>query len=514
MNVQVFQYILDNEGSCKGSVSTPCRDGEAGREGRKGLCAARLGSARLGGREGVVCESSPSSPRGGNSLRQSPFLHAALPTRAPMSLDQGRQVADGASPTQVKEIEALVNAPTTDLQKRNWKIHLHYTRGEYADCLTVIERQLKATKGLCEYALYVKALIRRQEGKIEDSLQLFQAATCLSPMNVANLKQVARSLYLLGKHKAAIEVYDEAMKSTQLAGSDWEVWHNKGLCLTYLRRFDEAIAAFKKANSLQRHDVTFMQLGKVYTLQEDYAKATEVYLDALEFSPENPEILTTLGLLYLRQGENYKAFDYLGNSLTHDRTNPETILAAGSIMQDHQDNDTALIKYRISAQKTPNSAQLWNNVGMCFFGKEKYVASIACLKRALYLDPFQYIIAYNLGLVHLTTGQYASAFHHFSSSINLKADYSCAYMYLAVTLVRLEDLDNACQAYEKAIDLDPDDHLAHLNYAISLYNMGQADACRKHYAEFERLFDELDEETQNADEDVLEMREALVERLR
>ena len=56
--------------------------------------------------------------------------------------------------------------------------------------------------------------------------------------------------------------------------------------------------------------------------------------------------------------------------------------------------------------------------------------------------------------------------------------------------------------------------MAHLNYAISLYNMGQDDACRKHYAEFERLFDELDEETQNADEDVLEMREALVERLR
>lgn len=44
--------------------------------------------------------------------------------------------------------------------------------------------------------------------------------------------------------------------------------------------------------------------------------------------------------------------------------------------------------------------------------------------------------------------------------------------------------------------------------------MGQVDACRKHFGEFERLFEELDEETQNADEDVLEMREALAERLR
>lgn len=36
--------------------------------------------------------------------------------------------------------------------------------------------------------------------------------------------------------------------------------------------------------------------------------------------------------------------------------------------------EVALIKYRIAAVATPNSPQLWNNVGMCFFGKQKYVA--------------------------------------------------------------------------------------------------------------------------------------------
>ena len=69
-------------------------------------------------------------------------------------------------------------------------------------------------------------------------------------------------------------------------------------------------------------------------------------------------------------GENYKAFDFLGNSLTHDPTNPKTILAAGSIIQDHSDMDVALVKYRVAALATPNSPQLWNNIGMCFFGKQ------------------------------------------------------------------------------------------------------------------------------------------------
>lgn len=44
---------------------------------------------------------------------------------------------------------------------------------------------------------------------------------------------------------------------------DWEIWHNKGLCNMYLRQYDTAADQFRRANAIQRHDATFMQLGKV-----------------------------------------------------------------------------------------------------------------------------------------------------------------------------------------------------------------------------------------------------------
>jgi hypothetical protein len=159
--------------------------------------------------------------------------------------------------------------------------------------------------------------------------------------------------------------------------------------------------------------------------------------------------------------------------------------------------DVALVKYRVAAVQTPNSPQLWNNIGMCFFGKQvcaglvwggmlaaattmhectrcrtaglhvknwhckmactlalqlsqhkvvcrfkqlvatvatatagdrctllcaclnsvhacmcgtlpeplqRYIAAIACLKKALYLGPFEWIISYNLGLVGVGVG--------------------------------------------------------------------------------------------------------------
>ena len=94
----------------------------------------------------------------------------------------------------------------------------------------------------------------------------------------------------------------------------------------------------------------------------------------------------------------------LGNSLTYDPKNAKTILAAGSIIQDNQDMDVALVKYRVAATQTPNSSQLWNNIGMCFFGKGKYVAAVACLKRAgdthTHTLTHTYTLSLSLSLTH------------------------------------------------------------------------------------------------------------------
>lgn len=65
----------------------------------------------------------------------------------------------------------------------------------------------------------------------------------------------------------------------------------------------------------------------------DYNSAIEVYGEALQHSPENTEVLTTLGILYLRANESEVAFSHLGNSLCHDPKNPRTILAVGSMIQ-------------------------------------------------------------------------------------------------------------------------------------------------------------------------------------
>jgi Bardet-Biedl syndrome 4 protein len=75
-----------------------------------------------------------------------------------------------------------------------------------------------------------------------------------------------------------------------------------------LRQFDDAIKNFKQANELHPNENTFLELGKVYQLVHNYQGALQVYADGLNTYPENSDLLTTIGLLYIRLGQNNQAF--------------------------------------------------------------------------------------------------------------------------------------------------------------------------------------------------------------
>lgn len=368
-------------------------------------------------------------------------------------------------------------------ERKNWLIHLHFIRKEFDFCKSLITEQLKETQGMCEYALYVQALILRQEGQIQESLDLFQRTVQINPQSADNLKQVARSLFLLARHKAALEVYNEAAK---LSSKDWEIYHNQGVCYVYMKDFEKAKDCFKHALQYHRHDASFIQLGKVLLLEGDTESAIDIFKRAVEFSPENPDLMTTLGLLYLQLGQTSKAFEHLGNALTYDPSNAKAILGAGSMIQSHGDYDVALTKYRIATAATPESPHLWNNIGMCFFGKKKYVAAISCLKRATYMAPFEWKILYNLGIIHLTMQQYASAFHFLSAAITLKPKHGHLFMLLAIALTHLEDQENARHAYEQAVMLDNNEPSINLNFSVFLYNSGDRKEAAKQFNIYEK----------------------------
>eukprot|EP01116_Phalansterium_solitarium_P011700 TRINITY_DN2746_c0_g1_i5.p1 TRINITY_DN2746_c0_g1~~TRINITY_DN2746_c0_g1_i5.p1 ORF type:complete len:532 (-),score=230.39 TRINITY_DN2746_c0_g1_i5:973-2568(-) len=408
-------------------------------------------------------------------------------------------------------------------ERRNWQLHTLYVQRRFEACQRLIDLMLADANGLCEYALYVNGLIKRHCGAIDESLQLFQAAAYLNPSNALNVKQIARSLHLLGRHQAALDALSSVAclsTGTPAAASgddddsdDWEVWHVRGVCRWYLGEAEVAVRHLRRAIALSPHDSTYELLAKLFVGQGELRAAVDTLLEGLEFSPDSPSMLTTLGLLHLRHGDTLKALDFFSTALsatTSAAVDPRTTLAAGAIVQEHGETEAALDKYRQALLDSPHAAPVWNNVAMCYFAKRKYVACIAALKKAYGLAPFEWMIAFNLGLVHLLTAQLASAFLYFSASISLKPDFASTYMYLAICLNRLDDFENARIAYEKALSVEGD-FMTELNYCIMLFNRGLVSEAKEHFDRFQTLFSALDPEAQQADPDVVHQHQLLAQ---
>ena len=92
---------------------------------------------------------------------------------------------------------------------------------------------------------------------------------------------------------------------------------------------------------------------------------------------------------------------------------------------------------------------------------------------------------------------------------------------------RLEDFNNACGAYEKALSMQ-NDHLFRLNYAVTLHSAAVSSSpeddrpphgvlltrSKEQFAAFQKLWDVLDEEAKRSDPDVARQRKLLMAALR
>uniref|UniRef100_A0A915CGU7 Bardet-Biedl syndrome 4 n=1 Tax=Parascaris univalens TaxID=6257 RepID=A0A915CGU7_PARUN len=317
----------------------------------------------------------------------------------------------------------------TTFDRRNFLLYQYYIQRDFSSCKALIKEMLDESKGMNEYAAYVRGKIALMEGNLRESLEWLEKALDLNPRSAKYLCEIGRVHFLLGNHEKASEIL---MNAINMDPNNPKAYYWRAMALYHIDHTSESVKKAQQClvsapNAAKSAEIlTF--LAKLCAQQDEIIPAIEAYKKALELEPENLDVLTNVGLLYLRTHSEDQAFSILGKALSYDPTHAPSILAAGAIIQANGDYDVALSKYRIAADKCDYNGPLWNNIGMCFFGKGKYVAAISCLKKANYLCPLDWKICFNLGLVHNAMQQYASAYHFISSAVSLNRRSSMAFM--------------------------------------------------------------------------------------
>lgn len=113
--------------------------------------------------------------------------------------------------------------------------------------------------------------------------------------------------------------------------------------------------------------------------------------------------------------------------MIYDFSYVKVIMFVGSMMQIYGDFDVVLNKYRIVVVVIFESSLLWNNIGMVFFGKKKYVvvSIVICFIFCFYNICYQGICIFKRIL-----SKFFFKIKKFFYVLNLQNLYNCILMFM------------------------------------------------------------------------------------
>jgi tetratricopeptide (TPR) repeat protein len=140
----------------------------------------------------------------------------------------------------------------------------------------------------------------------------------------------------------------------------------------------------------------------------------------------------------------------------------------GIVLQDKKDREGALAAYQKALALDPKLARAWNNLGNTLRDKKDREGAFAAYQKALDLDPKNAKAWYNLGLALAAKQDLAGALAAFQKALDLDPKNAKAWYNFGVTLKHKQDLAGAIATFQKALDLDPKDATAWNNLGTAL----------------------------------------------
>lgn len=377
---------------------------------------------------------------------------------------------------------------TNEIESLNFLVHQYFIRNEFDSCFEVLSKYSKFKSGFeSPYSIIIKGLIARSGGRLSESLSLLKDCHALyrySNDTTYVLKEIGKTFYLLGKMADSIDIYNNVLHKNK---DDWDCYYHIGLIFLNRKKYDKAEEFINEAMRINPCKEVLIASGKIFLKKGILNQAIQRLEEALKLSPNDYNLMSTLGSLYLKTKDHEGAINYFKKVLEVENKYSKSLMGLASINQLNGNFEEAYELLSMGYTSNNNSAYLWNNLGMWFFAKEKKIFAATCLKRALYLAPFEWYISFNLGLVYLKNEQYVTAFVHMNTAANLAKNQPYVYLYLAIICSELNNDGNAKNCFERALSLK-EDPIILFNYIIFLFKKKMFNEAAEKYDKLMKIY--------------------------
>ena len=356
-------------------------------------------------------------------------------------------------------------------------------------------------------ASYNFGLLTREIGLENEALNFFQSAIKANPNQVQYWEALIRTLIRIGKFDEA----EIALERAQLAGysaeeishliNEFELKQNEkkinlqvgfnkegmraekdGHFAPLKQKVSSSIKSNQSGESINKSSSNILdklkldqalKLAKKNVKEGNNEQAKIIYRNILERFPKNRKALT--GIKAIPSGRCINGSN-IQNPPAYQIQNLFSLLNAGHL-------EKTLKQALKSLMEFPNSAILYNLVGISNQGLGRLDEAIQAFNAALSLDPTNADAFYNIGSVLQDQGKLEEAIDSYQKGVLIEPNYAEAYNNMGIALNDQGKLDAAKSAYAKAYKIKPDYVDAYNNMGLLLKDQSKLEEAKEAFKE-------------------------------
>ncbi len=298
-----------------------------------------------------------------------------------------------------------------------------YRNGNLEGAATLYSTLLPAnTTNFVPY--YMLGIIRAQQGRYGEALQLIDNALRLNPTHPTILSGRANVLNALGRAQEALESCARALEIDPLS---MEAAIARGNALFGLKRYSDAV------NSC---DV------------------------ALAHFPNNAKLWGNRGIALRALHQLETAIDSFDRAIAINPQNMKMVIHLANTFLDLQRFDEALANYETALSIAPKLTDGWIGRGQALLALYRLSDASASFAKALAINPRLADALIGQGMVSFRRGAFQDALHWYEAALAENADYVPALANRGNALRASGQFKEALASFERALAIDGDDMVA------------------------------------------------------
>ncbi|MBL9037293.1 MAG: tetratricopeptide repeat protein [Archangium sp.] len=367
-------------------------------------------------------------------------------------------------------------------------------KGLFGEAKEVLSGVTKSTLADAE-AHYNLGVIYMRESNVSNAITEFERTLAITPKHAQALNNLGVAWDARADAKKALDYFK---KATLADPTFTEAYFNQGMSLMQLNRQQEATKAFEQALKLEPASSSpYVQLGTLYLKQSKKDRAVEAFKKAIELldaeekdtskflqlkkrfvAGRTTDAYRGLALAYLSLGKVEEAVGTLKAAVDKMPKDPAARLALGEayIAQGNFDGAVEQLKERLALEKTTD-AKL--DLARAYVKQRVAKQAEPLYKEVLAEEPTNR--AAKMGLVDLYTamGKYGDAELLLKDAMTNDANDANALMRFGIMKSRMQRPDQALEALERAVQLNPSLTEARAELAFLLFrgDPENADRC-------------------------------------